>query len=266
MVNYVRNLGVITLMSLLLLISFPYVYSIWYPATNKYRPLIGGIKFTPVKFYILTENYVPKSPCTLGYIAKSLKGDIGVVTASHCFEWTLMGENWWWEAHQPTYLSSGSNFVGEVTILHPYVDAAFIYSSEVSPKILTKLPSGTTYTSKVVYFYKISEIEGGALNNVIIKHTGYASGVSEGSFMGYMPVYMLGNRMLEYIVLSDYTSQNGDSGGTVYELKTVFNRGKRSFVINLIGIHVAREFWTISVASHGIQLKTGLRPVLWGEI
>ena len=264
--KYRNYLNVILFIFLLLLFNFPYIYSIWYPATNKYRPVIGGIKYTPVKFYTSTEKYIPKPSCTLGYAARSLKGDLGIATASHCFEWTYMGDSWWWEVHQPTYLSSGSNFVGEVTILHPYVDAAFSYSSAVTPKILTMLSSGTTYKSKVVYFYRISEIENGVLNNVIIKHTGYASGVSDGSFIGYMPVYMLGSRMLEYVILSNYTSQSGDSGGPVYELEVVFNRGKRFFVVNLIGIHVAKEYWTISVASHGIQMKTGLRPVLWGEI
>jgi len=250
---------------LLTIVFFSFGYAIWYPSIRRYRPVIGGVKYMSVRVYIDGDISEPYGNCTIGYIGRDMYGRRYIVSASHCFNWTRSGVGWIWTMHQPKlYSNERYGYIGSLSFINQYVDAAFISPiTNTRAKILTKLPSGTPYKAKVVNYYHISEIKNNILKNKIILKTGYSSGVTRGSFIGYRQVLYLAGRPLYYVVLIDIPTQDGDSGGPSYTAKWVFQRGRRYYVLNLIGILSANPYYAWFISVHGIELMTGVKPITY---
>ena len=145
------------------------------PTRQYYRPLIGGIQ-------IYSGYY-----CTIGYIARDASGNVGILTAGHCVDYS-----YYEPVYQPEY--STSYYIGKPSRISVAVDAAFVPFSSSAPYILhINNFYGTYYPSKWnVYDYVPFEYVQ-YFTDVPVYKTGRTTGTTSGyikSWRGWQSTLM----------------------------------------------------------------------------
>jgi hypothetical protein len=165
------------------------------PTRMRYRPLIGGIQIE------IFWQYIGPSWCTIGYTGKDSNGRMGVITAGHCTDHSIV--------YQPDDLLPGYNYIGTPSAINSYVDAAFIPFSNSAPYILHIMCYGGTCYASQWNVYKYVRWE----DSIYYSSTVYKTGRTTGTTSGYI-VGIGGDYLIYTTVPIDY----GDSGAPLYTI------------------------------------------------
>ena len=257
----------------IILITVMPVLGAWRPSTQYQRPISGGYKLDIDRWYFTSGVYDHKGFCTIGYVALSPQGEHGYVSAGHCIEGTLNGHNWVWRFYQPNHYRRTTYYAGFPKYVYGsfnYIDTLFSKYDDVSARILTLNLVGYPVLAPVIGYYSWYSIhQDKDLNIMDIIKTGYASGVTSGSYLrSYESVITSSGTLYKFLILFDYESANGDSGGPVYTL--IHKRIDASWeaYAKLIGIHIGLfnygEYGIVrgAISADGIFIETGIRPMV----
>jgi len=190
------------------------------PAQQKYRPLIGGIQIETGTFSWIFWN--SRYYCTIGYTARDGNGNVGIVAAGHCTDFSTS-----FVVYQPNYDFWGSNRIGSPTRIDGYSDAAFIPYSSTSPSILyiayqagvyngVSVPVNSTISWDTIIYYAKTH------TSSLFYKTGRTTGTTSGYIVDafdqyYDPVGGIPYSPLYGVILTNIHADHGDSGAPLYE-------------------------------------------------
>ena len=235
MMNRVLSYTTLFIVVTILIISTPfslvYAKSPW----ERWRPLIAGIRINGIgggcppnicdRWYMEGSYYA-----SIGFKAR-YSGKIGFVTAGH-FAVAISGI-----VYQPSAGYPGGSKVGEVKFikLDDCYDVAFVEITEPDVNIHSKVYSEISitnydYITDIKYMSQLKEDNGSVIK------VGYRTEVTAGKIIrfGSLP-----DCPFETIVIANYKSDMGDSGGFVGSVKKVY-RPDYPKDMYVYGIHLGR--------------------------
>jgi len=123
---------------------------------------------------------VPYGTRTIGYVAKSPNGTLGVITAGHCtnFETDV-------SVYQPSLSLFVNNYIGNPSWVAPtnssnYYDVEFIPNSDVYPSVLYATNTDASFIS-VGYYFDFNEVRSLLqLGPIPVNKTGRTTGTTGG--------------------------------------------------------------------------------------
>ncbi len=148
----------------------------------------------------------------------------------------------------------------------PAVYPIWIPGTYTRPRVLTLSPADLPRQAGVIGYYTISQLEEWDPSHINIYKTGHSSGVTvapAGAYVQYHEAMPLGPYIIRHVVAIDIETEEGDSGGPAYTLELTYVRGRPVYRVVLIGILMASLHYAWFVYVHGIELETGVKPLLY---
>jgi hypothetical protein len=183
-------------------------------AQQRYRPLRGGIQIEQWKWYWFIP--VPYGTCTIGYVAESPDGTLGVITAGHCtrFETDV-------SVYQPSL--SLFNYIGNPSWVAPAdsYDVEFIPNSNVHPSVLYATDTDATFIS-VGYYFRFDEVHDllRRFGPIPVNKTGRTTGTTGGNITDVLDPYIAildgVPTSIRYAFITSLYALGGDSGSPVF--------------------------------------------------
>ena len=212
-----RNL---TGINLILLVSLATIGTVVFAvgeqyAQQRYRPLRGGIQIEQWKWYWFIP--VPYGTCTIGYVAKSPNGTLGVITAGHCtnFETDV-------SVYQPSLSLFVNNYIGNPSWVAPAdsYDVEFIPNSNVHPSVLYATDTDASFIS-VGYYLDFNEVHSLLqLGPIPVNKTGRTTGTTGGYIRDardpYIAILDGVPTSIRYAFNTSLYTLGGDSGAPVF--------------------------------------------------
>ncbi len=205
-----KNMLMISILVIIISTSLIIANNPYDPTREKYRPVIGGVQIELVKFWWFIP--IESAYCTIGYIAQDDNGNLGIVTAGHCSDWSTD-----YSVYQPEYGTWGSNYLNNPSSTDRMSDSEFIPFNNAQGSILFIAYNAGNYQGVIVDVDTViswTTISNGDPH--LYYKTGRTTGRTSGYIVSTYTWYNASGTWLYKVILTTIYVEAGDSGSPLY--------------------------------------------------